>query len=105
MLGFSTRKLFTPGSFRSDDLQLDRPTVSPLLSFLKRISLFQSGSLRFPLKEKKQNSKKRRKVPLRKNLKKRNNQSIFLRLNIGWRESFGGYRPGPFNRIVTESEL
>jgi len=35
-------KNFAPGSPRSDDLQLGRPTVSPLLSFFKRISHSQS---------------------------------------------------------------
>src|SRR5271165_2081053 len=40
------QKNFAPGSPESDDLQLGRPTVSPLLSFFKRISHFQSRSLR-----------------------------------------------------------
>ena len=36
------QKNFAPGSPRSDDFQLGRPTVSPLLSFFKRISHLQS---------------------------------------------------------------
>src|ERR1700741_1352861 len=48
--GFS-QKNFAPGSPGSDDLQLGRPTVSPLLSFFKRISHFQSRSLRSAVPE------------------------------------------------------
>ena len=45
------QKKFAPGSPGSDDLQLGRPTVSPLLSFFKRISHFQSRSLRSAVPE------------------------------------------------------
>ena len=45
------RKNFAPGSPGSDDLQLGRPTVFPLLSFFKRISHFQSSSLRSAVPE------------------------------------------------------
>ena len=41
--GFS-QKNFAPGTPESDDSRPDRPTASPLLSLLKRISLFQSRS-------------------------------------------------------------
>src|SRR6516165_2031536 len=45
------QKNFAPGSPGSDDLQLGRPAVSPLLSFFKRISHFQSSSLRSAVPE------------------------------------------------------
>ena len=48
LLGFPQRN-FAPGSPSNDDRQLGRPTASPLLFLLKRISLFQSGSLLFHL--------------------------------------------------------
>jgi hypothetical protein len=44
--GFPQRN-FAPGSPSNDDRQLGRPPASPLLSLLKRISLFQSRSLLF----------------------------------------------------------
>jgi hypothetical protein len=44
----STRN-FAPGSPSNDDRQLGRPTTSPFLSLLRRISLFQSSSLLFHL--------------------------------------------------------
>src|ERR1700730_645130 len=37
-------KNFAPGSPRSDDSQLGRPRASPVFSFFRRISLFQSRS-------------------------------------------------------------
>src|SRR5947207_12993126 len=49
LLGFPQRN-FAPGSPRNNDRQLGRPTASSFLSLLKRISLFQNGSLWFPLR-------------------------------------------------------
>jgi hypothetical protein len=43
--GFPQRN-FAPGSPRNDDRQPGRSTASPISSLLKRIALFQSGSLR-----------------------------------------------------------
>ncbi len=48
--GFPPKNV-APGSPGSDDLQLGRPTVSPLLSFFKRMSHFQSRSLRSAVPE------------------------------------------------------
>ncbi len=45
------QKNVAPGSPGSDDLQLGRPTASPLLAFFKRISHFQSRSLRSAVPE------------------------------------------------------
>ena len=45
VLEFPTKN-FAPGSPSNDDRPLGGPIASPLLSRLKRISLFQSGSLR-----------------------------------------------------------
>src|SRR6202008_1706784 len=61
--GFS-QKNFAPGSPGSDDLQLGRPTVSPLLSFFKRISHFQSRSLRSAVPERACSSKLRWEEPV-----------------------------------------
>lgn len=48
VLGF-VQENFAPGSPSNDDRQLGRPIAFPFLPFLKRISLLQSGSLRFLL--------------------------------------------------------